>query len=247
MSGWLRVVGLGPGPAEWLTGEARACLHEATDLVGYGPYVRALPPSAPGRRHASDNGVEPERARRALELAAGGARVAVVSGGDAGIFGMAATVCEVLEEEPAWRGLDVAVLPGMTALLAAAARVGAPLGHDFCVVSLSDHLKPWSAIERRLLAAVAGDFALALYNPASRGRRQQVERAAALLGPERIAIRATSVGRPEEDVEIATLGELDLGRVDMRTLLLVGSSRTRRVERPGRPPLVYTPRFYEDP
>lgn len=250
MSGWLRIIGLGPGPAEWLTPEASHWLHTATDAVGYTPYIAALPATIAATRHASDNGVELDRARDALRMAERGARVAVVSGGDAGVFGMAAAVCEAIDMGDAtWRALDVAVIPGMTALLAASARVGAPLGHDFCVLSLSDRLKPWNIIEMRLRAACAGDFALAIYNPASHSRKEQLARALTLLtelrGSDTVAIAAQAVGRADERLHVATLGTLDATIVDMRTLLLIGSSRTQRIERPGLPPLIYTPRYYE--
>ena len=250
--GWLRIVGIGPGPAMWLTPEANAVLHSATDVVGYQSYLAALPESVAAQRHASGNGVELERARFAVQRAAG-AQVAVVSGGDAGVFGMAAAVFEVIQSEPKWQQLDVEVVPGLTAVLAAAARVGAPLGHDFCVMSLSDHLKPWSIIEQRLRAATLGDLVLAIYNPAARGRREQIERALRQLAQERgnetPAIVATSVGRDDESVCVTTLGRLvhETQTINMQTLLIVGSSHTRLIERAGRPPLVYTPRFYDAP
>lgn len=251
MSGWLRVVGLGPGPAEWLTPEASAALHAATDIVGYTPYVRAVADSALAARHPSGNGAEIERAREALRMAAAGARVAVVSGGDAGVFGMAAAVFEALEQgEEAWRALDIQVLPGVSAVLAAAARLGAPLGHDFCVVSLSDYLKPWAVIERRLRAACEGDFVLAIYNPASGARKEQLRAALACLralrGGETVAMLAANIGRAGERVAVTTLAALDPEQVDMRTLLMIGSSRTRCVERPEQAPFVYTPRFYTE-
>jgi precorrin-2 C20-methyltransferase/precorrin-3B C17-methyltransferase len=197
------------------------------------------------RRHASDNRVEAERARAALELAAGGARVAVVSSGDPGIFAMATAVLEAVDEsDGAFAGVDVRVVPGLSAMQAAAARVGAPLGHDFAVVSLSDQLKPWEAIERRLDAAGAADLALALYNPASKTRREQLDRAREVLlrhrAPETPVVVARAVGSEDEAVTVTTLRELDTGIVDMRTLLIVGSSTTR-VTAGGR---VYTPRRY---
>ncbi|MDE3059992.1 MAG: precorrin-3B C(17)-methyltransferase [Pseudomonadota bacterium] len=246
MSGWLRVVGLGPGSEKWLTPEALAVLQEATDVVGYVPYVENLPASITAEKHASGNGVELERAAAALRLAAAGRRVAVVSGGDAGIFGMASAIFEAMEKgEPQWRELDVEVIPGLTALLAAAAKLGAPLGHDFCVISLSDYLKPWPVIEKRLQAASDGDFALAIYNPASKTRRDQLLQALALLRKQRsddtIAVIAKDIGRADESVSITSLGEVDAAQVDMRTLLIIGSSHTRRVGR-----FIYTPRYYED-
>ena len=248
-AGSLAVVGLGPAGAEWLTPEAAAVLTEADDVVGYAPYVARVPERPGQRRHASDNRVELERARHALELAAAGARVAVVSSGDPGIFAMASAVLEALEEDPALAHVDVRVVPGLSAMQAAAARVGAPLGHDFCVISLSDQLKPWDAIERRLDAAGAGDFALALYNPASRTRREQLARAREVLlrhrAPDTPVVVARAVGAPEEAVTVTTLGALELDLVDMRTLLIVGSSTTRVLASSnGGPPRVYTPRRY---
>lgn len=248
--GWLRVVSLGPAGPEWLTPEASDVLHAATDIVGYTPYVEAVPATVRAVRHASGNGVELDRAREALQMAASGARVAVVSGGDAGVFGMAAAVMEAVEHgDAAWRNLDITVVPGMSALLAAAARIGAPLGHDFCVMSLSDYLKPWEIIERRLQAASAGDFVLALYNPASKTRREQLDRALECLRQHRAAetcvMIAKSIGRAAEEIIVTRLDNVDVAQVDMRTLLIVGSSRTCCIPREGKPPLVYTPRFYE--
>lgn len=250
MNGWLRIVGLGPADAKWLSPEASEILHAATDVVGYVPYVESLPASVTAKRHASDNRVEIDRAKAALEMAANGARVAVVSGGDAGVFGMAAAVFEAMETDAKWHSLDVTVVPGMTALLAAAARVGAPLGHDFCVMSLSDYLKPWEAIEKRLEAASAGDFVLAIYNPASKTRREQIASALAQLrkarGGETLVILAASVGRAEERITITNLAEVNPDAIDMRTLVIVGSSATRRIERDGKSPIIYTPRSYKE-
>jgi precorrin-2 C20-methyltransferase/precorrin-3B C17-methyltransferase len=248
-AGSVAVVGLGPAGPEWLTPEARAELAAAQELVGYGPYLARVPERVGQRRHASENRVEAERARHALELAAAGARVAVVSSGDPGIFAMASAVLEQVEAgDGAFAGVDVRVVPGLSAMQAAAARVGAPLGHDFCVISLSDRLKPWEAIERRLDAAGAADFALALYNPASRSRRKQLERAREVLLRHRDGatpvVVARAVGAPEESVTVATLGGLELDAVDMRTLLIVGSSTTRTIARESGPPHVYTPRRY---
>ncbi len=251
MSGWLRIIGLGPGHASWLTPEASAVLHAATDIVGYRPYVAAVPHSVSAIRHASDNGVELERASAALAMAEKGARVAVVSGGDAGVFGMASAVFEALEAgSPAWRNLDIAVLPGITALLGAAARLGAPLGHDFCVISLSDYLKPWPVIERRLQAAAQGDFVLAIYNPASKTRREQLQKALECLRQHRAAktvvMHAESVSRPEERITVTTLDALEVENVHMLSLLIIGSSHTRRIARENGIPFVYTPRFYKE-
>ncbi len=247
MTGWLRVVGLGPGPSHWVTPEASAVLAEASDLFGYHSYVARLTPRADQRVHASDNGDELARARDALALAQQGARVALVSGGDPGVFAMAAALFEAIEQgAPALRALDVAVLPGVTAMLAAAARLGAPLGNDFCAINLSDNLKPWAVIERRLRAAVEADFVIALYNPASRARPEQIERAFTLLrtlrAPETVVMLAQAVGRSDEALHVTQLGEAEAALCDMRTLVLIGASSTRVLERPGRTSWVYTPR-----
>jgi precorrin-2 C20-methyltransferase/precorrin-3B C17-methyltransferase len=252
--GSVAVVGLGPAGPDWLTPEAHAELAAADDLIGYDTYLARVPQRRGQRRHASDNRVEAQRARHALELAAAGARVAVVSSGDPGIFAMAAAVIEALDEEPALADLEVRVVPGVSAMQMAAARVGAPLGHDFCVISLSDQLKPWDVVERRLDAAGAADLVLALYNPASRTRREQLARAVEVLRGHRAdetpVVVARAVGAEEESVAVTTLGSLanpetgELDAVDMRTLLIVGSSTTRTVESNGGPPRVYTPRRY---
>ena len=244
--GRVSVVGLGPAGPDWLTPEAHAELAAAEELIGYETYLARVPERRGQRRHATDNRVEAERARHALELAAGGARVAVVSSGDPGIFAMAAAVLEVVDGDVALADVEVRIVPGLSAMQAAAARVGAPLGHDFCVVSLSDQLKPWEVVERRLDAAGAADLVLALYNPASRTRREQLTRAVEVLRSHRAdatpVVVARAVGAPEESVSVTTLGELDLDVVDMRTLLIVGSSTTRTIA--GEPPRVYTPRRY---
>jgi precorrin-2 C20-methyltransferase/precorrin-3B C17-methyltransferase len=252
--GSVAVVGLGPAGPDWLTPEAHAELATADDLIGYDTYLARVPHRRGQRRHASDNRVEAQRARHALELAAAGARVAVVSSGDPGIFAMAAAVIEALDEDPALAGVEVRVVPGVSAMQAAAARVGAPLGHDFCVISLSDQLKPWDVVERRLDAAGAADLVLALYNPASRTRREQLARAVDVLRRHRAeetpVVVARAVGAEEEAVAVTTLGSLanpetgELDAVDMRTLLIVGSSTTRTVASNGGPPRVYTPRRY---
>jgi precorrin-2 C20-methyltransferase / precorrin-3B C17-methyltransferase len=248
-AGSVSVVGIGPAGPDWLTPEASAELAAADELVGYATYLARVPEHRGQRRHASDNRVEAERARHALELAAGGSRVAVVSSGDPGIFAMAAAVLEEVDGDDALAGVEVRVVPGLSAMQAAAARVGAPLGHDFCVISLSDQLKPWAVVERRLDAAGAADLVLALYNPASRTRREQLARAVQLLRRHRVdatpVVVARAVGSAEEAVTVTTLGGLELDAVDMRTLLIVGSSTTRIVEpRGGRMPRVYTPRRY---
>ena len=250
-AGSVTVVGLGPAGAQWLTPEAQAELAAADVLVGYKTYVDRVAPRRGQQRFATDNRVEAERARHALELAAQGARVAVVSSGDPGIFAMASAVLEALDvaDGPAAR-VDVRVVPGLSAMQVAASRVGAPLGHDFAVVSLSDILKPWEVIEQRLEAAAGADMALALYNPASRTRRDQLERAVATLRrhrePGTPAVVARAVGSDAEAVTVTTLGALDLDVVDMRTLLIVGSSTTRIIgaNGTGGRDRVYTPRSY---
>ncbi len=246
----LYVIGLGPGPARWLTPEAAAALEDVTDLVGYAPYVARAPQRTGVVRHSSDNRVELDRARHALTLAAEGRRVGVVSGGDPGVFAMAAAVFEAIERGPApWRGLDIEVLPGVSAMLAAAARLGAPLGGDFCAISLSDNLKPWAVIERRLKAACEGDFAIALYNPASLARPEKIHEAFRLLRGWRSAATpvmfARAVGREDERLTVTSLGEADPGLADMSTLVLIGASTTRLIARGGATPWVLTPRSYE--
>jgi precorrin-2 C20-methyltransferase/precorrin-3B C17-methyltransferase len=247
------VVGLGPAGPEWLTAEAQAELAAADVLVGYQTYLERVPARHGQRRIASDNRVESDRARQALELAGTGARVAVVSSGDPGIFAMAAAVLEEADRASAGTPLDVEirVVPGMSAMQAAAARVGAPLGHDFCVLSLSDQLKPWEAIERRLDAAAAADLVLALYNPASRTRRDGLERALEVLGRHRRAetpvVVARAVGTADEAVTVTTLDAVDVAAIDMRTLVIVGSSTTRTLATRNGHRRVYTPRRYPAP
>lgn len=242
MNGSLVVVGTGPGKAELMTPATAEALARATDLVGYGPYLARVPERSGQCRHASDNRVELDRARLALSLAASGRQVAVVSGGDPGVFAMAAAVFEAVEAgDPAWRELDIRVEPGVTAMLAAAAEVGAPLGGDFCAISLSDNLKSWTTIERRLRAAADADFVIALYNPASKARPHQLGRAFELLRQMRDAgtpvLLVRAAGTAEAEVVTTTLGAADPSRADMRTLVIIGASTTRHVGR-----WVYTPR-----
>lgn len=248
-AGRLSVVGLGPAGPEWLTPEAQAELAEADVLIGYQTYLDRVPARRGQRRRASDNRVELDRARDALALAASGSRVAVVSSGDPGIFAMASAVLEVVEQSPDCGEIEVRVVPGLSAMQAAAARVGAPLGHDFCVLSLSDQLKRWEVIEQRLEAAGAADLVLALYNPASRARREQLTRAVAVLrrhrAPDTPVVVARAVGAEDERIEVTTLAGFDPDPVDMRTVLIVGSSTTRAVASAnGGVPRVYTPRRY---
>jgi precorrin-3B C17-methyltransferase len=247
VSGRLFVVGLGPGNPDWLTPEAAHALAQATDLVGYAPYMDRVPVRAGQTRHGSDNRVEIERAQHGLTLAVSGRIVAIVSGGDPGIFAMAAAVFEAVEEgEPAWRDLAIEVMPGISAMQAAAARLGAPLGHDFCAISLSDNLKPRTLIEKRLRAAAEGDFVIALYNPASKARPDSIREAFALLMKHKAGatpvVFARAVGRSDERIEITSLAVADPSRVDMATLVLIGSSATRLIRRDSGRPWVYTPR-----
>jgi precorrin-3B C17-methyltransferase len=247
VSGHLAVVGLGPGDPRYLTPEAEDALATAQALYGYGPYLDRVPTRANQTRHASDNREERARAAAALRHAAEGARVAVVSGGDPGVFAMAAAVCEAIETGPeSFRALDVAIVPGITAMLAVAARIGAPLGHDFCALSLSDNLKPWDVIERRLDAAASAGFVIALYNPVSRARPWQlgaaIERLRRHLPPPTPIVFGRAVTRADEQINVTTLDRADAAQADMATLVIVGSRETRVIARPGRPPLVYTPR-----
>lgn len=243
MSGSLIVAGLGPGSEAMITPEVSAALSEATDIIGYFPYVARIAPRPGLRLHASDNRVELERAELALELAAGGAKVVIVSSGDPGVFAMASALFEALEQAPeTWRALDIRILPGITAMLAAAAAAGAPLGHDFCAINLSDNLKPFDLVLRRIRLGLAGDFALAFYNPRSRSREAQFAAVLTLLRetaePERLVILARAVSTPAQSITTLPLSELRAEMVDMRTLMILGSSRTRQIGR-----FTYTPRW----
>jgi cobalt-precorrin 5A hydrolase/precorrin-3B C17-methyltransferase len=248
--GRLAIVGIGPGSAAWRTPEATRVLSEATDIVGYQLYLDLIADLIHGQRlHAPPMTEEEARARLALDLAGEGRRVALVSSGDAGVYGLAALAFELLDRtpEPAWRPVAVTVVPGISALLAAASRAGAPLGHDFCAISLSDLLTPWTDIIRRLEAAATGDFVVALYNPVSQRRRSQLMDARAILLAHRPAetpvILARNLGRPGETLRIVTLGELGVDDADMLTLVMIGSSHSRVVTHGGRA-FVYTPRGY---
>ncbi|MGQ3671477.1 precorrin-3B C(17)-methyltransferase [Xanthobacter sp. TB0136] len=248
--GCLTIIGLGPGDARYLTPAARAALDAATDLIGYFPYVERVPERPGLKRHASDNRVELDRSRHALELAAAGARVAVVSGGDPGVFAMAAAVFEAMDTGPDhWRALPVAVEPGITAMLAAAARAGAPLGGDFCAISLSDNLKPWALVAKRLDAALGADFAIALYNPVSKARPHQLDDAFAIArthrAPDTPVLLARAVGRAEESLRIVPLGDVRGAMADMSTLVLIGASTTRMIPKADGGAYLYTPRFHK--
>jgi precorrin-2 C20-methyltransferase/precorrin-3B C17-methyltransferase len=241
--GQLLVLGLGPGPDRWITPEVSEALASVQHVVGYAPYVNRVPQREGLQRHASGNTVEVDRARFALELADSGERVAVVSGGDAGVFGMAAAVLEVADEFP-----DVAihVLPGVSAVQAVAAKAGAPIGADFAVVSLSDRLKPWSVLEKRLRGIAEADLVLAVYNPASRSRTTQVAEMQKIMleyrSPDTVVVVGRDIGRAEESLSLTTLAQLDANSIDMKCLLIVGASSTRVTEH-GR---VWTPRSVEE-
>jgi precorrin-3B C17-methyltransferase len=241
MTGTLTIAGLGPGDAALITPEVSAALADATDLLGYAPYLARVPAREGLRLHASDNRMELDRACEALKLAAEGRSVVLVSSGDPGVFAMAAAVFEALETAPVWQDISIRVLPGVTAMLAAAARAGAPLGHDFCAINLSDNLKPWAVIEKRLRLAAEADFAIAIYNPRSKSRPDGFARALDILKEagcgERTVIFAHAVTTPSERIETLSLGEARPEMADMSTLVIVGNSATRRVGR-----WVYAPR-----
>ena len=246
MSGWLCIAGLGPGDERLITPEVSEALANATDIVGYIPYVARIAPRPGLTLHASDNRVEMDRARAALLMAAAGHKVVVVSSGDPGVFAMAAAVFEALEGQPQWQALDIRVLPGITAMLAAAAKSGAPLGHDFCAINLSDNLKPARLIEDRVRAAAGADFALAFYNPRSASRPDTFVRILALLleicGPDRLITFARAVSTAEERIHTLPLAQARADMADMRTVVIVGNSATRQVGR-----FVYTPRSVVTP
>ncbi len=247
MSGWVKIAGLGPGDEALVTPEVTAALAEATDVVGYIPYVARVAERDGLTLHASDNRVEIDRSQHALQMAAEGKRVVVVSSGDPGVFAMAAAVFEALENGPSeWRTIQIDVLPGITAMLAASARAGAPMGHDFCAINLSDNLKPWALIEKRLRLAAQADFSMAFYNPRSKSRPEGFVKTLEILRQEceseRLILFARAVSRPDEAIRISTLAEATPDMADMQTVVIVGSSRTRVIERDGTP-IVYTPRF----
>jgi precorrin-2 C20-methyltransferase/precorrin-3B C17-methyltransferase len=244
VTGSVAVVGLGPGDTDWMTPQSRRELAAATDLIGYGPYLDRVGTRDGQHRHPSDNTDEPARARLACTLAQQGHAVAVVSSGDPGVFAMATAV---LEEAKQWPGVQVRVIPAMTAAQAVASRVGAPLGHDYAVISLSDRLKPWDVIERRLTAAAQADLVLAIYNPASKTRTWQVGAMRELLLAHRDPGTPVVIGRdvsgPREEVKVVRLADLDPADVDMRCLLIVGSSQTQWYSEDSGD-RVFTPRRY---
>ncbi|NNE82313.1 MAG: precorrin-3B C(17)-methyltransferase [Silicimonas sp.] len=247
MSGSLTIVGLGPADEALVTPEVQAALASATDVVGYIPYVARVPDRDGLTKHASDNRVEIDRSRHALQMAANGKQVVVVSSGDPGVFAMASAVFEALEAGPKfWRTLDIRVLPGITAMLAAAAKAGAPLGHDFCAINLSDNLKPWDLIEKRIRLAIEADFACAFYNPRSKARPAGFVRVLEVLRdvcePERLITFARAVTTTDEAITTIPLQDARPEMADMKTVVLLGSSQTRLVQREGMAPIVYTPR-----
>lgn len=247
MSGKLFVIGLGPGHRDQVTPQAMKAVVEARYFYGYKPYVERLALRTDQVAVASDNREELARAGEALERAAGGETVAVVSGGDPGVFAMAAAVCEAMEGGPdRWREVDLEVVPGVTAMLAVAARIGAPLGHDFCAINLSDNLKSWDLIELRLLAAAGAGFVIAIYNPISRARNWQLGRAfeavSAILPPETPVIFGRAAGRPDERIAVSLLCDARPELADMATCVIIGSPETRMIDRGDKPALVYSPR-----
>jgi precorrin-3B C17-methyltransferase len=247
MTGRLVVVGTGPGNPDQTTPEALAAIEASHVFFGYGPYLDRLTLRDDQRRVASDNREELSRAKDALHTAASGEQVCVVSGGDPGVFAMAAAVLEAIEDgPPAWRDLDLVVVPGVTAMLAVAARAGAPLGHDFCAISLSDNLKPWTVIESRLRAVATAGLVIALYNPISKARPWQLGTAFAILREvlpwTTPVIFGRAAGRPDEAITLMTLAEADPGKADMATCVIIGSAETRVIDRGDRTPLVYSPR-----
>ena len=249
--GKLAIVGTGPGAAKWMSPEVKAILEDATDFVGYKTYINLVKAFTRGKTvHASDNRVELDRARLALNLATEGKSVVIVSSGDPGIYGMASAVFEVLDHEadPQWNQLDIHVASGISAVQAAAAAIGAPIGHDFCTISLSDILKPWEIIEQRLAAAAQADFAIAIYNPISSQRRWQLTAAKDLLlqwrSPNTPVILGHKMGRKGESVRVITLAELAPELADMQTVIIIGSSKTKLLTIGDRL-RVYTPRKYD--
>ncbi|MGH1414682.1 MAG: precorrin-3B C(17)-methyltransferase [Pelagimonas sp.] len=245
MSGWVQVAGLGPGDDGMVTREVHDAICDATDIVGYIPYVRRIAPRPGLTLHESDNRVEIDRAKHALDMAAQGHRVVVVSSGDPGVFAMASALFEALEDGPIeWLDLDIRILPGVTAMLAAAARLGAPLGHDFCAINLSDNLKPWALIETRLRLAAQAGFAMAFYNPRSKSRPHQFGRALEILreecGGSTLISFAKDVTKPSQNLVTIPLSEATVDMADMRTVVIVGNQDTRQIGR-----FVYTPRRVE--
>ncbi len=250
--GKLAIVGTGPGALNWMSPEVREVLEKATDWVGYKTYLDLVESLRKPEivRHESDNRVELDRAEIALDLAAKGRSVVLVSSGDPGIYAMAAAVFEVLEKKakPAWQQVAIQVCPGISAMQAAAARVGAPLGHDFCAISLSDILKSWQVISQRIELAARADLAIAFYNPVSQERTWQLEKAKEILlqwrSPQTPVVLARNLGRKGETVTVKFLEDMTINDADMRTIILIGSSKTRLIEQGKTKQWVYTPRHY---
>jgi len=252
VTGRLFVIGTGPGNPDQMTPEARRAVEASSEFFGYFPYIDRLDLRADQVKVASDNREELNRAEAALTRAAAGVNVCVVSGGDPGVFAMAAAVCEAIDAGPSdWKAVDLVVVPGVTAMLAVAARIGAPLGHDFCAISLSDNLKPWEIIEKRLRMVAEAGLVIALYNPISKARPWQLGRAFEIL--REVLPAATPVifgraaGRPDESMLVMPLGKAEAERADMATCVVIGSPETRTIARPNLPDLVYTPRFLKEP
>lgn len=248
MSGTLYVIGTGPGGPQQMTPEALDAVSNSTDFLGYGPYLDRLSLRPDQNRIASNNREELDRAQAAILRVISGVNVCVVSGGDPGVFAMAAAVCEAIDNGPdEWRTIDLVIVPGVTAMLAVAARIGAPLGHDFCAISLSDNLKPWDVITRRLKLVAEAGLVIALYNPISKARPWQLGEAfeilRTVLPAETPVIFGRAAGRPDERMLVMPLGQADAQKADMATCVVIGSPETRIIPRPGKPDLVYTPRF----
>ena len=245
MSGFIKVVGLGPGNGALITPQVQAALDLATDIVGYIPYVARVTPRDGLVLHASDNRVELDRAHNALEMARAGKKVVIVSSGDPGVFAMASALFEALEAMPSYQDMAIEILPGITAMLAASAALGAPLGHDFCAINLSYNLKPFALIEKRLRLAAQADFAMAFYNPRSASRPEGFTRVLDILreecSPHQLIMFARNVSCPDQMLLTVNLQEARGEMADMRTFVLFGNSQTRRVG-----PFVYTPRFSTD-
>ena len=252
MTGRLFVIGTGPGNPDQMTPEARRAVEASSEFFGYFPYIDRLDLRADQVKVASDNREELNRAEAALTRAAAGVNVCVVSGGDPGVFAMAAAVCEAIDAGPEeWKSVDLVVVPGVTAMLAVAARIGAPLGHDFCTISLSDNLKPWEIIEKRLRMVAEAGLVIALYNPISKARPWQLGKAfeilRGVLPAQTPVIFGRAAGRPDERMLVMPLGEAEAERADMATCVVIGSPETRIIARPDQPDLVYTPRFLKAP
>jgi cobalt-precorrin 5A hydrolase / precorrin-3B C17-methyltransferase len=251
--GKLTIVGTGPGSQEWLSPQVRQVLLCATDWVGYKTYLDLVEYLRKPHinRHESDNRVELDRAQMALNLASEGKSVVLISSGDPGIYAMAAAVFEVLERKPQkkWDKVEIKVCPGISAMQAAASIVGAPLGHDFCVISLSNILKPWDVIARRISLAAQADLAIAFYNPISKERTWQLTKAKEILlqwrKPDTPIVLARNLGRPRQQVTIKSLSDLAIKDADMRTIILIGSSQTRIIKQGNNIQWLYTPRYYD--